>query len=75
VHVDLAIRVFLGRFVLGLGMRVLSRLGVFAFALMFIGVRARATIRSGAGMLIAVLMRLPHAAFTGCKESEAGHFP
>ena len=65
VHVGLAVRMVRG-LVLGLGM-----LAVVAM----LGVLGCAVIGIGAGMLVAVLVRFPHAAFARRKEGQAGRLP
>ena len=56
-------------------MLALVVLDVFAFLLVLLGVLALAMTGIGAGMLIAVLVRFPHAAFACRKQGQVGDLP
>jgi hypothetical protein len=82
VHVGLAMRVAPTGLIVGLGLFPLMLLGVLALVVLgvvalfvFLRVLALALTGIGAGMLIAMLVPLPHAAFASRKQGQAGRPP
>jgi hypothetical protein len=67
VHVRLAMRVVLGRLVVGIGM--------LTFVLILLDMLAFVVVGIDVGMRTPVRVRLPHPAFTRPKQGQTPHLP